>query len=209
MGRKRDTDLLLSCKFHLYDISPNLTSLSPFVLKPSLGFSSISAPAPALDMITITPGNAYYPHQVVKRATPNVLEAARGVVLNDKNFWDWYVATLTGDPGSLQSIRGGRRNLLLVHFSMVTEGAGNDLLTRINKQTRFNNYAVPVGAITDFANADAFVVLGAVPARAWVLYDCLPAGYRAASDFEASTISVSIQSLSLSYSEIDEMNLSF
>lgn len=204
MAKKRDLDLLQDFRFHLFDVSPKIPSLFPFVLNPSIGFSMVTAPLLSLDKATITPGNAYYPHKVIKRGTPNTLVCQRGAYLEDGDFWRWYLAALTGESGSLNAISGARRNLLLVHFSL----KGNGILSSYNP-ARVASTANLAGAGLSLASAEAFGFIGRIPSRAWLLYDCQPAGYRPASDLSASSPAISLRELQLDYSDIDEIDLGF
>jgi hypothetical protein len=46
-----------------------------------------------------------------------------------------------------------------------------------------------------------------IPAKAWVLYECIPTRYKASGDFDAMSASVSIQELEIKPSYIEEISL--
>ena len=46
-----------------------------------------------------------------------------------------------------------------------------------------------------------------LPAKAWVLYDCLPTRYKAGGDFDAQSADVSIQELEVAVESWDEVSL--
>lgn len=205
MARSQELDLLLDFRFHLYDVDPKFPSLYPFVLNPSIGFSSVSVPSLTLDKATITPGNAYYAHKVVKRGTTNTLSLQRGAYLQESDFWRWFLATLTGESGSLTAMSGKRRNLLLVHFS--TQDPDSNL-KGVDADAAVKTANIPGSGMIQFGSK-AYVLLGAVPARAWLLYDCQPASYRAGSDLSATSNAISLREMQIDYSDIDEIDMSF
>lgn len=122
-----------------------------------------------------------------------------------------------------------RKNILVVQFTTWNlAGGGNTERKRSPNNT--------VGASSSFSLADASVILTAlgatgygaaaaaavgagalgvgpfqfamrVPARAWVLRDCIPVRYRAGSDFDASSGQVSIQELEVQPEYIEEFSL--
>lgn len=102
-----------------------------------------------------------------------------------------------------------RRNLLLVHF-----------LSR-SPFDAAANAGIVAGALAGFAAgtggaATAFNALGIlsgdfaprIPAKAWMLYGCLPMRYKTGSDFDASSSDVSIMELDVTVEYFDEISLS-
>lgn len=199
----RDLDFLVDFKFHLFDVSPAIPNLFPFVLNPSIGFASITAPSLTLEKKRIVAGNAYYPHTTILRAQQNTLVLTRGASLQDGDFWRWYVAALTGDTGSLTTMPGKRKTLLLVHFSLSQSGSIAKDFDERQAQKQAGAGLFAPGSVKTFA------FIGRVPSRAWLLYDCHPAGYKVASDFNANSNNVSLREMGLDYTEIDEVRLDF
>lgn len=52
-----------------------------------------------------------------------------------------------------------------------------------------------------------FEIVPRIPAKAWVLYGCLPSSYRASGDFDATSSQVSLQELTVDYEGFDEISL--
>lgn len=202
--KSRTLDLLTEHRFHLYDIKP-VMGLYPFVFDPGLGFSAISAPDLTAEMFTITPGNAVFPHKVIKRGQQNTLTLQRGAFLHDGEMWKWFIAALTGDAGSTFSLYGGRRNLLLAHFSMAEEAQWLKNYRAV--KDRNAGLLAKAGAFAALTSLPMYAYLGSVPSRCWILYDCLPSRYRAASDFNAKGAEVSFREMGLEYADIDEIPL--
>lgn len=48
-----------------------------------------------------------------------------------------------------------------------------------------------------------------IPAKAWILYGCVPARYKAAGDFDATSSEISLQELEIVVEHWDEIGLSF
>lgn len=130
----------------------------------------------------------------------------------------------------LSTITGGasvspRRNLLIVQFTNINIGNINN--SKIAKGIAVAG-AVAVGALSSLAFGGgiggiagsvagaagaAMVGLGPfqfatrIPARAWLLHNCLPTRYKAGSDFDASTASISLQELEVQPEHIEEFSL--
>ena len=205
MAGDRSGDFLADYRFHLYDVSPTL-SLFPFVFNPSIGFSAITAPNIVLDKPTISPGNAYYPHKWIKRANQNTLMLHRGATLQDGDMWRWLIASLTGETGSLTDMSGQRRNLMLCHFSLADKRGS--IASFQARQARLAPVTRIASPLAGFTSVPSFAFIAKIPSRAWLLYDCQPASYRVASDFNAKSSEISIREMGIDYSEIDEIDLS-
>ena len=141
----------------------------------------------------------------------------------------------SGTLGKISSFLGGggrvspRRNLLIVQFTNINIAnlTGND---SVNAGIKIAG-AAAIGAITGILaggsvtgvaasaatgaalGGAAFIGLGPfafatrIPARAWLLHDCLPVRYKAGSDFDASTAAVSLQELEVQPEMIEEFSL--
>ena len=75
-------------------------------------------------------------------------------------------------------------------------------------------YAEHASAITGAAVASGsgvqlgpFEFTPRMPAKAWILYGCLPARYKSGGDMDASDANISIQELELSVEYLDELSL--
>lgn len=211
MARNRELDYLTNFRFHLFDVNPKVLSLFPFVFNPAFGFKGISAPALTMDMAEIRPGNAYYGHKVVKRGVANAITLHRGARIGDTDFWRWYIAHLTGDTGSITTMKGGRRDMLLVQFagdsfSKVSNLASASKGVSDAVSGALDN-ALPGNVLGAAAGLNLIAGLFIVPSRAWVLYNCMPGGYKPASDFDANSQDVSLQEMTLEYNDVDELLL--
>lgn len=141
----------------------------------------------------------------------------------------------TGGVGSRHALSVGgatpRRDLLLVHFlahSPLREGEGSaaaalGLLALQGTATALvgSPTSLASGAFAGggFASAASIGVTGVggslgpfevaprLPAKAWVLYGCLPSRYKAAGDFDATDSAISIQELEVAVEYWDELSL--
>jgi phage tail-like protein len=118
-----------------------------------------------------------------------------------------------------------RRNLLVVQFTNINIGnvsVSNDPLmaaTAVAGTAILASLAGAAfgatGAVVAAAGAGALLSVGIgpfefatrIPARAWLLHDCLPIRYKSASDFDALTASVSLQELEVQPEYIEEFSL--
>jgi len=125
-----------------------------------------------------------------------------------------------------------RRDLLLVHFlsrSPIAHPGGNALAASLGLLSIQGTAAGLVGSTSSLASAafvggatataesigfsaagkplGPFEVAPRIPAKAWMLYGCIPSRYKAAGDFDASDGSISIQELEIAVESWDELNL--
>lgn len=128
-----------------------------------------------------------------------------------------------------------RRDLLLVHFmsrtplppgaaSGVAAAAGilalQGVATGMADSAVFGRSAASAAAIGTAAATvgsiaasaagaplGPFEVAPRLPAKAWVLYGCIPSRYKAAGDFDATDSAISIQELELAVESWDELSL--
>lgn len=125
-----------------------------------------------------------------------------------------------------------RRDLLLVHFlsrSPIGHPGGNALAASLGllalqgtatalvggaptlASGAFGGGATAAAASIGFTAAGAplgpFEVAPRLPAKAWVLYGCVPSRYKAAGDFDATDGGISIQELELAVESWDELSL--
>lgn len=132
----------------------------------------------------------------------------------------------------LANINGGvRRNLLVIHFARINlsgvddtragaAAAGAALGAIVGAATGGLGGAVigtaiggAAGAITSAAGGSVLVPIGPfthaawLPARAWLLHDCLPTSYSAGSDFDANSGSISLMNLTVSPEWVEEYSL--
>jgi len=142
----------------------------------------------------------------------------------------------TGGRGPLHATALGgatpRRDLLLVHFmsrNPIPAGAAQGLAAAAGVLALQGTATALVGSPSSLAST-AFLAGSAaqaqsiassaagaplgpfefaprLPAKAWVLYGCVPARYKAAGDFDASDGSISIQELEIAVESWDELSL--
>lgn len=146
------------------------------------------------------------------------------------------LAGSTGGRGALHALALGgatpRRDLLLVHFlsrnpipnpAANAAAAGAGLLALQGTATALTGGAASLGSASFIAGTAAlasslaasalgaplgpFEVAPRLPAKAWVLYGCVPARYKAAGDFDASDGGISLQELEIAVESWDELSL--
>jgi len=178
MPRSYVEDILMSNKFHLYDVSLTI----PPVLIPLYGFSSITSPELGIEYEEIKEGNFEYPRKVFKSASTSPVVLSRGNRLQDNDFWVWASQYVEG--------KRDKKNLMLVQFSNVNGNLAQDITGGV------------LAKLTDGDGSNF-----RVPARAWVLINCSPGRYVPSNDFDANSNDVSIQSLEIIYEYFTEFNM--
>ena len=188
------SDFIRTMHFHLMDVSMQV----PVVLTPAFGFKSCTAPEIIVQTKEIKEGNFEYKRHVLQSAEVNEITLTQGVRFGNSDFYDWIKDAVTSP-----SFNNYRRNLLLVQFAQVdTAEAGNSI-------------AGAIDALTSVANAGANLIFDTgsiggsskrIPARAWMLRECIPTRYKSGSDHDAMNAEVSLAELSIKYTYFTEFN---
>ncbi len=214
MPRIRLWDYMQDYPFWLLDVSPTL-EFPFFVFLPILGFSSISAPEMTIETKEIQPGNWLFKKHKVSHTSVSPITLIRGAQFFDSDYWRWIYKACTGSGKQI------KRNLLLVHYLGYTasglKGTGSALAATVGLGAGLAaTSAVGVGAAIGVAAFEGIVgVLGGelfgkadrIPGRAWMLRDCLPTRYKAASDFDAQSSNVSLMELDIQPEYFEEISL--
>lgn len=220
MARSNISDVLQVYPFWLFDVAP-IEGISLPIFNPLAGFSSCTAPGMTFEMHDITEGNWHFRRKVIKKAEVDSMTLTRGVTFSNSDFWRWTVASLTGRPegfqprflpGSLMSIGGPtpRRNLLLIQFfSRSPLGSLN-----AGASAALSVFGVSLGgrgfatSTPPFGPFDSGIKSPRIPAKAWLLHDCLPTRFKTGSDFDASSGDVSISEIEFQPEMFEEISLS-
>jgi hypothetical protein len=104
------------------------------------------------------------------------------------------VLALQGTATAMTATSGGVTNLGGAGLSAAALGSAAAIGTSIG----FSAVGKPLGPF-EFAPR--------IPAKAWMLYGCVPSRYKAAGDFDASDGGISIQELEIAVESWDELNL--
>lgn len=223
MARRAITDPLQTHKFWIFDIS-YLDSVQLPVFSPLLGFSKIGMPEVSLETHEVREANWLFKKTVIKGGSISniTLETASTYVNSD--FWKWTIAALTGDTtagrwlsgiSKLQEVIGGpspRKNLVLVQFfarnpNIIASAA----LAVTEQRTRNITSRRRTGNTPEFDLQNSRFGPGElvppIPAKAWILYGCLPVRCRPGSDFDASSAEISLQEIEISIEGIEEVSL--
>ena len=208
MARSRLSDVLQSHLFWAFDAS---FSGVP-IFNPLFGFSKISAPEITAELETFKDGTFLWNRSVVKGGSVGAVTFERAASSFDSDFYSWIMFTLTGNQDStggavnaaanlIPSNAGvsPRRNLLIVQFTNINVANASDNI--IGTGVAAANGALPGLSIGPIQFAER------VPARAWLLNNCLPIRYKAGSDFDAMTPSISLQELEVQPESISELIL--
>lgn len=207
MARGRLLDHLQTFKFHLLDVSVAGAGLIPVpVFVPVLGFSSITAPEMTADIETITEGNSEFPRKVVRKGTVSTITCQRGSQFFDSDFWRWTISSVKG-----RGLNSRRKTLLLVQFmnkDIFTEGAaiaaGLSVVTATSLGGRFT---IPSVLAIQAGLIGVGAVVGLIPAKVWLLQQCIATRVKTASDFDASTGATSIMELDIESEFFEEFSL--
>lgn len=167
-------DYLNNYRFHVIDV----TFGAPSVLNLSYGFARVSMPELTVETREIKEGVLENKHFVAHAVSVGQVVLERGVSIFNSDFSDWIIPVIRG-------VKNQRRNLLLVQFSDTSlfastdQGAGGGVGDLLNQFLNFSD------------------LLSRLPARAWMLYDCIPVHYKAGSDLDALGNEISIAQLTV------------
>jgi len=229
MARSILNDKLMSHQFHLLDVDFSM-SLPPWVLLPSIGFSSITSPEITIDTDEVKEGTDPFVHHILGKASTNTLTLQRGVSAFNSDFWRWISACLMGNgpyKGNVKSfiadtfsldapkVPAKRRDLILLHLTGINpaslfESAKSEqdyilagLLAGADSGLSAANKGL--GALT---NGVLSLGVNSIAGKAYMLFGCQPTRYKPASDFDASSSEVSLEELDLSYHRFEEFAIS-
>lgn len=232
MARDPVTDYLQVFPFWLLDIAP-IEGIAAPIFNPLSGFSSISAPGYTAETFDVPEGNWYTRRKVIRKYDVDPITLTRGVTFHDSDFYRWNLATMTGDPSGLQvplspvTIGGPtpRRNLLLIQFFAHSVGAVTAATISVGlfatgiaataaaasaQGAIAGSAALAAGAIASANNQSIgpFEINPRIPAKAWILYDCIPTRFKVGSDFDARSSDISIAEIEIHPELIEEISLS-
>ena len=233
MARSIFSDYLQVFPFWLLDIAP-IEGASLPIFNPISGFSSITAPGMTLETYEVNEGNGLFHKNVIRKGSIEPMTLTRGVTFWDSDFYRWSVAGLTGDPTGFQTRNipllsiGGvtpRRNLMLVHFfarypGLIAAGLSAGVMAGGIPSVGALGAGVSIGlsAGINVAGAVAASALGTlgigpfefaprIPAKAWLLHDCIPTRFKSGSDFDAASGDISIAEIEIQPEMIEEISL--
>lgn len=180
-------DYLQNYSFHAFDLTIPVPGITAFT--PTFGFNSITSPTISIDFESIQEGNWEFTRKVIKSAEVDEITFTRGVHILDSDFWRWVVNSITGYNGG----KVGkffkykiRRDILLVQFTGRNWGSNeisNFGLAGINLRT---------------------LGLARVPGKGWILRNCIPSGYKATSDLDATSDEISLSELTITFEYFEE-----
>ena len=175
-------------------------TVPPFVFNPVFSFQSITAPEISLETEDFAEGNYYFKRHLISGGEISNITLQRGASFYDAEFWNWITAAVKGEIASLIPPRmgGHRRNLLLVQYT------GYSLSSLGNAADESTDGGAMLSGIADLAEVFNFGQAAWIPARAWMLFGCLPNRYKVAGDFDATAGEVSIMELDLCIDRMEE-----
>ncbi len=183
-------DHLNNYRFHLFDVS----FVAPAVFNISYGFARITMPEISVEMKEVKEGTSEYKHYIPLSAGVGQITLERGVSVFNQDFYPWVKRVIAGAPAV-------RRNLMLVQFSEASlAGAQNVGLGP--KKDAMGVLSVIGNQVFNFGD-----LFARVPAKAWMLYECLPVSYKAGSDLDALGNEISMSQLTLQPHMIEELSL--
>ena len=184
MARYRFSDILMTNRFHVLDVSLSF----PPVLIPIFGFQNCTSPELTIQYREIKEGNYEYPRKVVERASVSVMTFENGSQLLNSDFYDWISKAPDG--------RTVKKNLMVIHFTNIDPRSINF----DGSEKKFENTAgqSSLGGLVEFDFR--------LPAKAWLLKNCVPARYKGGMDFDAMSTQPSLQQLDIEYEEFMEFN---
>lgn len=166
--RKRISDFLMTHHFHVFDA----TFSSPTVLTPAYGFRDCTAPEVTVREKEVKEGTFEYPRTLVMGADVSPITFSQGARFFNTDFYEWIVGTIRGRVEQ-------RKNLVVVQYSQMAVDSFPDA----------GGLELGFTPLTD--------IVSRIPARAWLLVDCIPTSYKAATDFDAMGADISLASLTV------------
>ncbi len=153
------------------------------IFTPLAGFNSITTPEIEQEFEEIREGNSkYIKYFPLNKVSISPIIIIRGVSVFESAFYRWIKKGITFDDP--------RRHLLLVHYTNI-----NFLGAFGVGQREIPFVGVGVEQITT------------LPGKAWLLYDCLPKRYKAATDFDATSSDISLTEIEIQPERIEEFAL--
>jgi phage tail-like protein len=175
----RFTDYLSNYNFHVMDVSFSV----PTVFSLSAGFRFCTAPEITVQTKEFKEGTFEYTRKIATGATAGDIVFHRGVSFFNSDFYDWISSYVRGEVDQ-------RKNLLIIQYGDIDTGAGASQ----------NNPAF-------FGFQSITSLVKKVPARAWLLVDCIPIHYKSGTDFDAIGSDISISELTVSPLYFEEFNM--
>jgi len=230
MPRGIFNDRLSAHQFHLLDVDFSL-AVPPWVLLPSAGFSSISAPEVTIETHEIKEGTDPFVHHTLGKASMNSITLSKGVSVFNSDFWRWTMGCLKGNPTSqdnlfqflgqvatLQAppIPGKRRNLILMHLTGISPGGLAQSVVSADgvDAVKAGLFFGTAGLVTGLAQGIEAVTGGivdfgitSVPGKVFMLFDCLPVRYKPGSDFDANASEISLEEIEIQCHRMEEFAL--
>lgn len=200
MARARLLDRLQNYRFHLLDVSWSL-SIPPFALNPAAGFQAVTAPEMTLETEEFAEGNHWTKRHLISGGSVGNITLSRGATFYDAEFWLWISAAIRGQQGGMvpplgPALTGHRRNLLLIQYTGYSARGLGEAGAAIDAAA-----SAAAGFVPNVNHALA------LPARAWMLLDCLPIRYKASGDFDGASSDVSIMELEISVDRFEEFSV--
>lgn len=234
MPRSRITDVLQSHLFWAFDAT-GYSDIPVFT--PLFGFSSITSPEISVEAEQIPDGTSIFKRYVIKSASVPTITFSRAATLFDSDFYDWIMFAIYGQKvgsqfgstvGNFLNQRAGdvRRNIVVIQYTSINNpvvaqalffgllgaaagaGVGGILGAGVGATV-----GAGVGSATGLATEAAgggigpFAFASRIPARAWMLHNCLPVRYKAGGNFDADSPAVSVAELDVQPEYIEEYNL--
>lgn len=180
MARNRLTDFMQTHRFWLFDAVPSLAPPFYVLGAPFFGFSSITSPEYTAEVDDIKQLNSMFKSYAYSGGAVSPITLTRGVRGYDDTMWQWMYRAITG-------LEVTNRHLVLLHFTSI---------------------AVPGRDQSSIPGIELPIEIGAfLPGKAWLLWNCIPTRYKAASDFDAMSGDVSLSELEVQPEAISEFTL--
>ena len=208
MGKIRTFDYFNNFRFHLLDVSFTLPPVFTF----AFGFKYVSAPEIQIETRDFKEGAHEYRKSVIKEATVSEIELHQGARLGNSDFYDWVKRCIDGNSG-VKGANSVRRNFMLIQYmdvhSAVVATAANAVLGAAAGASTGGLAGAGIGAVSSGSSLafQSFTdVVQRVPGRAWMLMNCLPTRYKAATDFDALGSEISLMELTIKPQIVTELN---
>jgi hypothetical protein len=230
VARSRFEDKLQDHRFWAFDAS---SAQEVPVFSPLFGFSSITSPTLEVETEEIKDGTFQFPRFLVKGATTSSVTFERASSPFDSDFYDWITHTIYGSKvsqsggslsraitnalGNKHGLETWRRKLVILQFTsigLIPAGGGvGSVLAGLALTAGIFGLGAAIGpeallgVTAGIGGIGPFEFSPKLPARGWILHDCVPVNYRAASDFDARSGQISLMELEVQPEYIEEWSL--
>jgi hypothetical protein len=208
MSRSPFSDYLQVYPFWLMDLGPSDTVALP-LLTPLYGFSSITAPEITLETQEVIDGTFFLNKKAIKRGNVGNITLSQGITFYNSDFSLMLIQYMSrvsfnvrprGESAASDVLAGLTSALVVGGAAGTAAGLDGSSAGAAVVSGLLAGFGAALGA----AGVGPFEFAARVPAKAWILKNCIPVRWKSGNDFDAQSNSISIGELELAVEIIEE-----